>query len=218
MKALAATVTLSCLTCIGVDAQPRRDFSKTNVCELVSGAVVAKAMNGTLAESRPFFNKTLSRCTYFVVADGKTSRDAFVVWIQAPEDFEELKQFIESPQTAVTGLGDGAYLFQDKGDGRFKITVLKKGDLMFQATADSAESARTLADAVVTELWKTPRFEDYPPSERFEGARTGPTSPGAFRLSSGAAGPPVRWSQSSTRRAAVSRGSSCTPATALRIE
>lgn len=67
-------------------------------------------------------------------------------------------------------------MFQDKGDGRFKINVLKRGDLMFQAsgesltvlleagpavprpadgTAPSAASARKLADAVAAHLWKT---------------------------------------------------------------
>jgi hypothetical protein len=60
--------------------------------------------------------------------------------VQPAEDFAELKKYIESPTTALTG--DGAYRFQDNGDKRFKVNVLKKGDLMFQATADSAESAR----------------------------------------------------------------------------
>ena len=50
---------------------------------------------------------------------------------------------------------DGAYMFQGKGDGRFKINVLKRGDLMIQATGETAESARKVADAVVAHLWKT---------------------------------------------------------------
>jgi hypothetical protein len=74
--------------------------------------------------------------------------------MQPPEDFEELKKSIEEPRTTLTGLGDGAYMFHDKGDGRFKINVLKRGDLMFQATGETAESARKVADAVVAQLWK----------------------------------------------------------------
>jgi hypothetical protein len=74
--------------------------------------------------------------------------------MQQPEDFEDLKKFISDAITAVTGLGNGAYLFRDKSDGRFKIHVLKRGDLMFEATGDSAESARKVADAVVGQLWK----------------------------------------------------------------
>jgi hypothetical protein len=32
--------------------------------------------------------------------------------------------------------------------------VLKRDDLMFQATADSTEAVREVADAVVARLWK----------------------------------------------------------------
>ena len=54
----------------------------------------------------------------------------------------------------MTGLGDGAYMFQDKGDGRNKFRVLKRGDLMFEATGDSADAARKVAAVVVEHLWK----------------------------------------------------------------
>ena len=74
--------------------------------------------------------------------------------MQPETNFEELKKYTESPLTPVAGLGDGAYIFQDKGDGRFKLRVLKRGDLMFEATGDSAESARKVADVVVAHLWK----------------------------------------------------------------
>jgi hypothetical protein len=79
-------------------------------------------------------------------ADGKPNGS--VVWIQSAEDFEELKKYIDKPITPVSGLGDAAYVFQDD-DRRFKINVLKRGDLMFQATADTAESARKVADTVL---------------------------------------------------------------------
>jgi hypothetical protein len=35
-----------------------------------------------------------------------------------------------------------------------QLQVLKRDDLMFQATADSAEAAREVAEAVVARLWK----------------------------------------------------------------
>ena len=76
------------------------------------------------------------------------------MWVSAEADFEELKRHTESPLTPVPGVGDGAYMFQDKGDGRFKIRVLKRGDLMFEATGDSADSARKVAAVVVEHLWK----------------------------------------------------------------
>jgi hypothetical protein len=70
------------------------------------------------------------------------------VWLQPAEDFDELKKHIEQPISAVSGLGDAAYVFRDD-DRRVRLSVLKRGDLMFQATADAHESARTIADTVL---------------------------------------------------------------------
>jgi hypothetical protein len=53
----------------------------------------------------------------------------------------------------VSRLGDAAYVFQDD-DRRFKLNVLKRGDLMFQATADTRESARKVADTVLAIVLK----------------------------------------------------------------
>jgi hypothetical protein len=138
-------------------SQPRRDYSTLNVCQIVPGESIARALNGRLAEARAFSEKTFSRCTYFVFPPGTEQRLGYVVWMQPPEDFEELKKHVGEPLTALTGLGDGAYMFRDTGDGRFKINVLKRNDVMFQATGDSAASARKVADAVATTLWKTAR-------------------------------------------------------------
>jgi hypothetical protein len=133
------------------NAQPR-DYTKLDVCRLVPADSIARALGGTVSQARPTFDKTFSRCTYILQLAGKPA--GYVVWLQPAEDFEELKKHIEEPLTAVSGLGDAAYMFHDKGDGRFKINVLKRGDLMFQATGESAASARRVADVVVAELWK----------------------------------------------------------------
>lgn len=138
----------------GTARQPARDYTKFNVCEAVPGEAVARAVGATLVETRPFFDKSFSRCTYIVMPPGSTQRAGYTVWMQPAEDFEELKKYIEEPITPVSGLGDGAYWFKDKGDNRFKIHVLKRGDLMFQATGESAASARKVAEAVVAVLWK----------------------------------------------------------------
>jgi hypothetical protein len=132
---------------------PRRDYETFNVCQAVPGETIARALGGKLVQTRPFYDKSFSRCTYFVVPPGKDAQLGYVVWVQPPEDFEELKKHMEEPRTALKGLGDGAYMFRDKGDGRFKINVLKRGDLMFQATGESAESARKVADAAAARLW-----------------------------------------------------------------
>jgi hypothetical protein len=137
-----------------IGQQPRRDYATLNACEAMPGDVVARALGGKLAEARPFMDKSFSRCTYFITPSGSDQRLGYVVWLQPAADFDELKKATEERITIVTGLGDAAYAFQDKGDGRFKMNVLKRGDLMFQATANTAESVRKIADAVAAHLWR----------------------------------------------------------------
>jgi hypothetical protein len=133
---------------------PRRDYTTLNVCQLVPGESVARALGGKLSDQRPFYDKTFSRCTYLIVPPGSSKPLGYVVWVQPAADFQDLKQVIDEPLTSVSGLGDDAYMFRDAGDGRFKINVLKRGDLMFQATGESAATARQVADAVASVLWK----------------------------------------------------------------
>ena len=137
--------------------QARRDLKVLDVCRLVPGDAVAKAVGGALAEARPFFDKdgTLARCTYVVTLPGSgDTRQAYVIWIYPPADFEELKAFTEGKMTAVPGLGDGAYSFQDPGDGRFKVRVLKRGEVTIEATAVTADGARNVAEAAVAAVSK----------------------------------------------------------------
>jgi hypothetical protein len=135
-------------------SQPPRDWTRLNVCQLVPGDAVARAVGATLNEARPFYDKGFSRCTYLVTLKSTNKPAGYVVWMQPEADFEGLKAFTESLLTPVQGLGDGAYSFEDKEYSRFKIRVLKRGDLMFEATGDSAASARKVADVVVAHLWK----------------------------------------------------------------
>lgn len=134
--------------------QAHRDYATLNVCQVVPGEAIAGALGGTFAEARPFADKSFSRCTYFIVPSGGSQRMGYVVYLQPAEDFEGLKKYIDDPIIPIAGLGDGAYMFHDTGDGRFKIHVLKRGDVMVEANADSEASARKIAGAVVAVLWK----------------------------------------------------------------
>lgn len=133
-------------------ASQTRDYTKFNVCELMPGDAIARAVGGTLTQSRPTFDKNWSRCTY-LVNDASGKPKGYVVWVQPAEDFEELKKYNDKPIIPVSGLGDAAYIFQDE-DRRFKINVLKRGDLMLQATGDTPESARMVAATVLAIISK----------------------------------------------------------------
>lgn len=145
-----------CAGAVGVQAQ--RDLKTIDVCKTVPGDAVAAALGGKLAEARPSSPKagSLPRCTYLVDVPGagKPDRKGYVIWVYPPADFVELRRFTEGRITDIPGLGDGAYLFQDSSDGRFKIRVLRKGDVTIEATADTADAARRVASVAAASLAK----------------------------------------------------------------
>jgi hypothetical protein len=150
---MATILLLSYLSGDTAKAQVRRDLKALDVCQAVPGEAVAKAVGGQFAEARPFAAKdsTLARCTYQVTLPGAGSgaRKAYVVWVYPAADFESLRKFTAGRISEVPGLGDGAHAFQDSGDGRFKIRVLKRGDVTIEATADTADAARKVAETAL---------------------------------------------------------------------
>jgi hypothetical protein len=135
-------------------APPRRDWAKVDVCRMVPGEAIARALGARLVEARPFADKNWSRCTYIVAVAGSDARAGYTLYMQPAGEFEEMKAYIEEPIAPIAALGDAAYGFRDKGDGRYKIYVLKRDDLLFQATGESEATARKVAEAVVGVLWK----------------------------------------------------------------
>lgn len=150
---------LGSVLCAGTaGAQAGRDLKTIDVCRVVPGETVAAAVGGKLAEVRPFNpnDGSMARCTYLVDLPGpeKPVRKGYAIWLFPPGDFVELRGFTESKMTDVSGLGDGAYIFQDSGDGRFKIRFLRKGDVTIEATGDTADAARKVAGVAAASLAK----------------------------------------------------------------
>lgn len=141
---------------VQVRAQALRDYTKYNVCEAVPGDAIARAFDAKLVAARPTFDRKWSRCVYLVKNAGPGQQRGFTVWLSPAADFEDMKPYIEEKITPVAGLGDGAYMYHDKGDGRFKLYVLMRGDQTILTTAETAESARKVAEAAVVVLRKKP--------------------------------------------------------------
>jgi hypothetical protein len=135
-----------------VAAQAPRDYAKYNVCEAVPGDAIARAVGGQIVTTRPTFDKNWSRCLYMVTTPGSDQQRGYTVWLAPPADFEDMKPYIEEKITPVPGLGDGAYIYRDKGDGRFKIYVLMRGQQTISTTGETTESARHVAEAVIAVL------------------------------------------------------------------
>jgi hypothetical protein len=56
--------------------QPRRDFATLNVCQLVPGEAIARALGGKLVEARPVPDQAVPRCRYSVVPAGSDASGA----------------------------------------------------------------------------------------------------------------------------------------------
>jgi hypothetical protein len=150
---LVAFIPIAAAACayvfVDVHAQTPRDYTKYNVCEAVPGDAIARAFSARLVSTRPTFDKKWSRCMYLLTSAEGSQPRGYVVWLSPAADFEEMKQYIEEKVAPVAGLGDGAYLFRDKGDGRFKMYVLMRGDQTIQVSGETAESARKVAETVL---------------------------------------------------------------------
>ena len=142
---------------VQVRPQTPPDYTKYNVCEVVPADAIRRAVaGGALVAARPTFDKKWSRCAYAFTTAVPNKNQLYTVWLSPTADFEEMKPYIDEKITAVAGLGDAAYIYQDRGDGRFKLYVLMRGNQTIQATGDSPDSARKVAEAVLAILWKKP--------------------------------------------------------------
>jgi hypothetical protein len=125
------------------------DPALINVCERVPGADVATAFGLALRSQKPVVYKDsgISRCVYILgPADKPTAPTAgLILWLHTAKEYGELNKVTEAKLEPVPGLGDEAVRFQDAGDGRHKLRVLRKGRFSIEATAADAASAQTLA-------------------------------------------------------------------------
>ena len=58
-----------------------------DVCQLVPGDAVARAVAATLNQTRPFYDKTFSRCTYLVTITATNKPAGYAVWMSPEADF-----------------------------------------------------------------------------------------------------------------------------------
>jgi hypothetical protein len=150
-------IAAAALASASVQVRPSRDYTQYNVCEVIPADTIRRAVGDVaLVSARPTFDKKWSRCAYAFTTGAPNKNQLYTVWLSPAADFEEMKAYIDEKITAVARLGDGAYIYQDRGDGRFKLYVLMRGDQTIQATGDSPDSARKVAEAVLAILRKKP--------------------------------------------------------------
>ncbi len=130
------------------------DVTTADVCTVVPGGDVARALGATLVEAklvRP--GGTHARCVYTLTLPGaEGARAAFVLWLHAANDFEALRTYQESPATAVEGLGDAAFTSLDRDTGRHILVVLLRGVATVELTGPDAVTVRGVAKAAIGRL------------------------------------------------------------------
>ena len=96
--------------------QKPRDWTTVNVCQIVPGEAVARAVAGTLIETRPFQDKVISRCTYLITLKATGKPAGYIVRMQPETNFEELKKYTDV--TPHSGRGPWRRRVHLSGQGR----------------------------------------------------------------------------------------------------
>ncbi len=128
-----------------------KDVTTADVCAVIPGAEVAKALGGTLSEAllvRPGGDH--ARCRYAVETEAEAGGPTVVlVWLHAAGDFDDLRAAFEDPVTPVEGLGDAAFVAVDPGSARHDLFVLLRGVAAVEVTAPTAAGVRAVAAEAV---------------------------------------------------------------------
>ncbi len=128
----------------GAAAKPL-DLATVDVCERIPGKQVAEAVGGQSAEVLSFrgSGQQLPRCRYAV--SGGAQRQVYVLWLLPPAEFDALRLQQQNPVTAVSNLGDGAYVTFIAGSQRTDLYVLKRGVATIEITGDDRAAVTKIA-------------------------------------------------------------------------
>jgi hypothetical protein len=143
---------LMLVTLLAAGAQPIDDPATIDLCQLVSGAEVAKLFGKALKEARPFSSKNaVSRCIYAVTDPGFTETAAgYSLWLYPPGKYDDFLPTTEGIVEMPSDIGDRAVLFKDRDLSRLRLVVRPRFTL--EAVAADGESAKKLAKLALEKL------------------------------------------------------------------
>ncbi len=150
-----ALVALAALAIPAAAIELPKDVSTADVCALVPGAEVAKAVGGTLAEAklvRP--GGTHARCRYTVTPQTGASGAArvYLLWLLPAADFDDMRRFQERPVTSVDGVADAAFTVADPDSGRHEFFALLRGVATVEVSGPDAAGARAVAGVALRHI------------------------------------------------------------------
>ncbi len=150
----AAVAVLACGLAAGAPAMAAlpENVTTADVCAVVPGAEVARALGGSLDEAalvRP--DGAHARCRYTVTTrrDGKPARAVLIVWLHGLADFDDLRRYQEDPVKPVEGLGDAAFITFHPDSGRHDVFALVRGAAVVEVTGPDPAGVRAVAAVAV---------------------------------------------------------------------
>lgn len=132
------------------------DLSTVDVCQRVPGKAVAQALGGQLADTLAFRASVdqPSRCRYSISSgdSARSIREAYVVLLLPPQEFEARRMHQQNPVTPISGLGDAAYVAYAPVGERTDLYVLKRGQATIEVTGENRTALLKIAKVAVAHL------------------------------------------------------------------
>jgi hypothetical protein len=131
-----------------------RDVLAMNACTLFPAAVVATALNATLADpNNPGKGSGGPSCTYFLLPSGAGTGGGqlYILNLISPKLFDPSLSALVNAQP-VAGLGDKAFMGTRVGTTTHDLMVLKSGDIGIEVVGDDAAMVQKLAEYVLANL------------------------------------------------------------------
>ena len=117
-----------------------------DICRLIPGDKVARAIEGKLLEAKSFEK----RCLYIVgFKEATLPEQAFIIYSHDAGEYESLKNAMEGEQKPLSGLGDKAVIGFDAESTRYWLLIGKNGHFTLQVSgADEGMVRKVGASAV----------------------------------------------------------------------
>jgi hypothetical protein len=129
-----------------------RDFTKIDVCSLVSDQEVAQLDNGSVQSPAQKSDLGTTRgCSYGVqTADG--GYDNIIIYVEPPDLLEASLDLSTDKGTPVAGIGDQAFLQKDVDAGQFRLLAERKGDFGIEVIGENGDALVAVAKLLLTRI------------------------------------------------------------------
>jgi hypothetical protein len=129
-----------------------RDFTKIDVCSLISDQEVAQLDKGSVQS--PAQNSDLGTtrgCSYGVTtSDG--GYDNVIIYVEPPDLLEASLDLSTDKGTPIAGIGDQAFLQKDVDAGQFRLLAERKGDFGIEVIGENGDALTAIAKLLITRI------------------------------------------------------------------